>query len=187
MPTMPFETFWNWLLRHPNCILRAGTQESVLYDDDDLHWHFAVEGSVFYVEVICGKRLLGEISVDSERVTYVESVGEEREGEHLFELISEDEQARFSLYFFVLAHGFEEGELRRHERAPCTEANRHHAGRQPGPSARIAGSRHGVDLPCTSLLDYLIFICRGSCSPCTIVNRPLHSRQVARNREQGNR
>ena len=113
---MPFETFWNWLLQHPNCIVRAGTPDTVLYDDDDLHWHFAVDGALFYVEMIRGKRLLGEFALDSERVTYVESAGEEREGEHLFELISEGEKERAALYFFVLTHGFEETELRR-ERA----------------------------------------------------------------------
>ena len=31
--TLPFEKFWNWLVTHPNCILRAGTPEAVLYDD----------------------------------------------------------------------------------------------------------------------------------------------------------
>ena len=36
--------FWNWLAAHPNCILRAGTPEAVLYDDEEFHWHFAAEG-----------------------------------------------------------------------------------------------------------------------------------------------
>ncbi len=117
MSTMAFEAFWNWLLQHPNCILRAGTPDTELIDDEDLHWHFAVDGPLVYVQVIRGKRLLGEIAVDSERITYVESLGEEREGEYVFELISEGEKERAALYFFVLAHPFEESDLSRPERA----------------------------------------------------------------------
>ena len=44
LATLPFDTFWNWLMLHPNCILRAGTADAVIFDDDDLHWHFAQEG-----------------------------------------------------------------------------------------------------------------------------------------------
>ena len=108
---MSFESFWNWLMQHPNCILRAGTPDTVLFDDDDLHWHFAMDGAVFFTQVIRGKRLLGEIGVDSERVAYVRDLGEEPEGEHLFELIAGDEGERVALYFFALTHGFDETEL----------------------------------------------------------------------------
>ncbi len=47
-PTLAFDEFWRWLVLHPNCIVRAGTADSVLYDDDDLHWHFANEGPEAY-------------------------------------------------------------------------------------------------------------------------------------------
>ena len=110
MTTLPFDAFWSWLLLHPNCIVRAGTVDAVLYDDDDLHWHFAVDGATVYVQVIRGKRLLGELILDSERVSYVEDLGEEREGEWAFELISESETDRVALYYFILTHGFEDDE-----------------------------------------------------------------------------
>ncbi len=104
--TLPFETFWNWVVTHPNCILRAGTPEAVLYDDDDLHWHFASEGeTTLLVQVLRGKRLIGELLMEPEPVTYVQGVQGQREGEHVFELIVESEKDRVVAYFFVLAHG----------------------------------------------------------------------------------
>ena len=37
--TLAFDRFWRWLKRHPNCILRAGTSDAYLYEQEDLHWH----------------------------------------------------------------------------------------------------------------------------------------------------
>lgn len=108
MTTYTFEVFWSWLMRHPNCILRAGTVEATLYDDDDFHWHFASEGSGVYVQVIRGKHLVGEIGIDTERVSYVQYVGEDPETEHMFELVLEDEKQSAASHFFVLSHGLEE-------------------------------------------------------------------------------
>ncbi|MCP3960183.1 MAG: hypothetical protein GY719_20250 [bacterium] len=106
--TLPFETFWNWLIAHPNCILRVGTPEAVLYDDDDLHWNFAAEGATtMLVQVLRGKRLMGEMLVEPEPITYVQGVQGQREEEHVFELISETETDRVSAFFFVLTHGYE--------------------------------------------------------------------------------
>lgn len=108
--TLTFEAFWSWLLQHPNCLLRAGTPETVVYDDDDLHWLFASEGRFLVVQVLRGKRLMGEILVDPEPVSYVEGQTGDQEGEFIFELISESEKDRMATYFFVLTHGFEEEE-----------------------------------------------------------------------------
>ena len=107
--TIPFDTFWNWIMAHPNCILRGGTPETVLYDDEDLHWHFAVEGPrTLLVQLIRGKRLVGELLVDPELVAYAQASTGEHEGEYVFELISESETERFAAYFFVLTHAFED-------------------------------------------------------------------------------
>jgi len=106
--TLSFDLFWNWLLGHPNCILRAGTPEAVIYDDDDLHWHFAAEGPErIVVQLIRGKHLLGELVIEPEQVAYVEATAGEGEGEFLFDLISENETERFSGWHFVLSHGYE--------------------------------------------------------------------------------
>ena len=37
--TLSFEDFWQWLLEHHNCILRAGTPETILYDEEEFHWN----------------------------------------------------------------------------------------------------------------------------------------------------
>jgi hypothetical protein len=105
---LPFDVFWSWLANHPNCILRAGTPEAIVYDDDDLHWHFGAEGEgTFVVQVLRGKRLIGELLVEMEQVAYVEGTAGKQEGEWVFELISETESERVAAYFFVLAHGYE--------------------------------------------------------------------------------
>lgn len=109
--TLPFDTFWGWLMNHPNCVLRAGTPEAVLYDDEDLHWYFGNEGpETLLVQLIRGKRLAGELLLAPEPVTYVQGVAGDQEGEYIFEAIEEAGGERQVLYFFVLAHGFDEGE-----------------------------------------------------------------------------
>ena len=107
--TLSFGVFWEWLLTHPNCILRAGTPEAAIFDDEDLHWHFAtaVDDGTPVVQVLRGKRLMGELLLVPDQVSYVQGSAADEEGEYLFELISETEAERFAAYFFVLAHGYE--------------------------------------------------------------------------------
>ena len=105
--TLPFDTFWTWLQAHPNCIIRAGTPEAVLYDEEDLHWHFTSEGSDSQVvQVFRGKRLVGEVLLAPADVAYVQG-SEGEEDEYVFELISETETDRVAAYYFVLSHGYE--------------------------------------------------------------------------------
>jgi hypothetical protein len=109
--TVPFQTFWAWLLAHPNCILRAGTPEAVLYDDDDLHWHFAAEADqTLLVQVLRGKTLIGELLLAPDQVGYVQVQAPVRPDEHVFELMSDSEGEPFAAYFFVLTHGFDDEE-----------------------------------------------------------------------------
>jgi hypothetical protein len=108
-PTLPFDVFWSWLLSHPNCIVRAGTPEAVLYDDEDLHWHFAQEEpETLVVQVLRGKLLVGELLIAPEQIAYVQGIASDRDHEFIFELITETETERFAAYFFVLVHGFDE-------------------------------------------------------------------------------
>jgi hypothetical protein len=110
--TLSFETFWQWLATHPNCIIRAGTPEAVLYDDDDLHWHFVgYQGGLVGIQLLRGKRFVAELFVDPEPVSYVQGIAGESEGEYIFELISETETDRTAICFFILAHGYEEDEV----------------------------------------------------------------------------
>ena len=108
-PTLSFDVFWDWLIAHANCILRAGTPETVIYDDEDLHWHFAAENAeTLLVQVIKGKRLVGELLIQPEQVAYAQGFQGDQEGEHIFELVTENENERLAAYFFVLSHGFDD-------------------------------------------------------------------------------
>ncbi|MGQ9834641.1 MAG: hypothetical protein ACUVRQ_01455 [Thermoanaerobaculaceae bacterium] len=103
-----FEVFWKWLVNHPNCVLRAGTPEVMVFDDEDFHWHFAQseEEGAYVVQVVRGKRPVAELWVEAEEVSYVQQTAGETQDEFVFELISETDKDRFALYFFVLSHGF---------------------------------------------------------------------------------
>ena len=89
--TLPFTKFWAWVQLHPNCIVRAGTPEVVLFDDDDLHWHFGHdEDGTLLVQLIRGKKLFGEMAIAPADVTYVQV--EPADGEEFrFELLGEGE------------------------------------------------------------------------------------------------
>ena len=106
--TLSFPSFWSWLQAHANCILRAGTPEIVVYDAEDLHWHFATEGDdALIVQLIRGKNLVSEIVVVPGDITYVQGVAGEVEDEFVFELISETDRDRVAAYHFVLSHGYD--------------------------------------------------------------------------------
>lgn len=107
--TLPFSKFWTWLQGHPNCILRAGTPEAVLFDDDDLHWHFSREDDgTLIVQLMRGKKLYGELAVTPADVTYVQV--EPGEGEEFrFDLLGDADSA-VAAYHFVLSHGYDEEE-----------------------------------------------------------------------------
>lgn len=107
-PTMSFPTFWEWVTAHPNCILRAGSKDAVVFDDDDFHWHFTMDGPEnLLVQVIRGKRLVGELLIPRQEIAFVQGVLGDQEGEFVFELVGGDESSPSALYFFVLTHGYE--------------------------------------------------------------------------------
>jgi hypothetical protein len=105
--TLSFDAFWSWLQAHPNCIIRAGTPETVLYDEENLHWHFTAEGTdTQVVQLVRGKSLVGEMLVTPGDITYVQGVAGE-EDEYVFELVSETETDRVAAYYFVLSHPYD--------------------------------------------------------------------------------
>ena len=107
-PTMSIDTFWEWVTAHPNCILRAGTREAAIFDDDDLHWHLTREGTEsLLVQSIRGKRLMGELLIPREQIAYVQGGLGDQEGEYVFELVSGSDSLQPALFFFVLTHGYE--------------------------------------------------------------------------------
>ena len=106
--TMSIDNFWNWLTGHPNCILRAGTREAAIFDDEDLHWHLAREGGgTLLVQLVRGKRLMGELVIPREQIIYVQGCLGDQQGEFIFELVTDSESAEPASYFFVLTHGYD--------------------------------------------------------------------------------
>ncbi|WP_193164548.1 hypothetical protein [Microbulbifer hainanensis] len=106
--TLTFKEFWPWLTEHPNCILRAGTADSVVYDDDDYHWRFSEEDvRTLLVQVMRGKRPVAELFIEPEHVSSVQITPGEK-GEFNFDLIAEMQGQPQVIYYFVLTHAFEE-------------------------------------------------------------------------------
>lgn len=111
--TLKFDRFWKWLREHPNCILRAGTEEIWLFDQEDLHWHLEEDASRNpVVQLIQGKRVLAEMVMDVREVMFVQATPEGEPTAHeqptLFELVSDAGEERFGAYHFLVAHGFDQ-------------------------------------------------------------------------------
>ena len=109
--TLAFDRFWRWLKRHPNCILRAGTPETTLYDQEDLHWHLEEdEDRVPLVQLLRGKQLLGEIAIEVRDVLFVQAVPDPdgEQGHFLFELWGGGGDEPYAVYHFALVHAFDE-------------------------------------------------------------------------------
>lgn len=114
--TLTFDKFWQWITGHANCIVRAGTPETVLMDHDDFHWTLLSEDDhTKVVQLARAKDLVGELLVFSAEIAYVQVEQSETDGEWLFELIIENEKTREVAYHFVMAHEYDE-EHRREEK-----------------------------------------------------------------------
>jgi hypothetical protein len=101
--------FWTWLMSHPNCILRAGTPEATLFDDESLHWMFAYEEpETLIIQAFRGKQLAGEVLITPEQITSVRGFDGDVEGEYVFELVTDGEPEPFAAVYLVMAHGLDE-------------------------------------------------------------------------------
>ncbi len=111
--TLTFERFWRWLKHHPNCILRAGTVDVYLYDQEAFHWHLEEDTERNpVVQLVSGKLLVAEMVLDVRDVLYVEATpdpGGER-GQFLFELVGGSKEEPYAVYHFAVAHGFQDEE-----------------------------------------------------------------------------
>ncbi|SHE85573.1 hypothetical protein SAMN04487965_0799 [Microbulbifer donghaiensis] len=106
--SLSFQEFWPWLTEHPNCIVRAGTTDSVIYDDDDYYWRFGEEDvRTLLVQVMRGKRPVAELFIEPEHIVSVQVTPGEK-GEHNFDLLAEVQGQPQVVYYFVLTHAFEE-------------------------------------------------------------------------------
>jgi hypothetical protein len=109
--TLSFDVFWTWLLQHASCILRAGTPEAILYDDDDFHWSLSdLDAETCLIQLIRGKRPVGELVVMRSSVAFVHELPQDGD-EVTFELFGEPEGEQVPVAHFVLNHGYD-GEQR---------------------------------------------------------------------------
>lgn len=107
-----FPQFWAWLNEHADCIRRAGAAQCTLYDEDELHWHLTedADANVQVVQLVWGKRLIGELGIDGDAVLLVRETGAtdvDEGGGVLFELIGGTAEEPTTLYHFVVSHGFD--------------------------------------------------------------------------------
>jgi len=108
--SLPFDKFWAWVSAHPNCIVRAGTPDVLLFDHDDFHWHLAAEDErTHVVQLARGKELVGELVMLVEDIAYVNCEMAEND-EFICECVVENESRRDIAYHFVMSHGYDEGE-----------------------------------------------------------------------------
>lgn len=109
---LTLEQFWRWLHEHHNCIVRAGTPDAWLYDQDDLHWHLYEDaGGKLGLQLLRGKQTLAELSITHADVAYVDvAPSAETQGHFEFQLLGGDENDMYAVYHFVMAHGYEEDE-----------------------------------------------------------------------------
>ncbi|MFL5270774.1 MAG: hypothetical protein ACJ79R_09665 [Anaeromyxobacteraceae bacterium] len=109
--TLPFDTFWRWIKGHRACILRAGTVDTFLHDQEAFHWHLEEDTERNpVVQLIWGKLLVGELVMDVRDVLYVEATPEEggEPGQYLFDLVGGSKDEPYAVYHFLMAHAFEE-------------------------------------------------------------------------------
>jgi hypothetical protein len=110
--TLPFDRFWRWLRHHANCIVRAGTPDVYLHDQDAFHWHLEEDTERNpVVQLVWAKLLVAEIVLDVRDVLYVEATPDQESsspGQYVFEVVGGSKEEPYALYQFVVAHGFEE-------------------------------------------------------------------------------
>ncbi len=109
--TLSFDRFWRWLRGHANCIVRAGTPDVYLHDQEAFHWHLEEDAERNpVVQLVWAKLLVAEIVLEVREVLYVEATPDEggEEGQFLFELVGGSKEEPYALYHFVLAHAFQE-------------------------------------------------------------------------------
>jgi len=108
---LTLERFWRWLSEHPNCVIRAGTPDSTLFDFEDYHWEFHEEEEGHAIAaLIRGKNLVGELVIDKTSALFVQSsidVEAPQSGHWMFEIIGGGKDEPLPVAFFVMSHGLE--------------------------------------------------------------------------------
>ena len=114
--TLEFDRFWRWLKRHIHCIVRAGTPDAFLYDQDEMHWHLDDDDDrTPIVQLMLGKQLVGELVLENRDLLFVQVMPdpEGEAGHHLFELIGGESREPHAVYHFVITHGLDDSTAHR--------------------------------------------------------------------------
>jgi hypothetical protein len=109
--TLPFDRFWRWLKHHGNCIMRAGTGDTWLLDQEQFHWHLEEDESRNpVVQLVWGKLTVGEMVLDVRDALFVQATPDpdaSEPGPYLFEVIGGGAEP-YAVYHFLLSHGLDE-------------------------------------------------------------------------------
>ncbi len=109
--TLPFDRFWRWLKHHASCIVRAGSVDTYLHDQEAFHWHLEEDGERNpVVQLVWGKLLVAEMVLDVRDVLYVEATPDEggEPGHFVFDVVAGSQGEPHAAYHFLMAHAFEE-------------------------------------------------------------------------------
>ena len=108
---LTFDAFWRWLQEHRNCVLRVGSADVMLMDNEMLHWDFFEEDDGrAVVQCILGKALVGEVIIERSDILFVQSSPDlEQPGSQAwnFELVGGNREENYPLFSFLLSHGME--------------------------------------------------------------------------------
>lgn len=108
---LTFDAFWRWIQEHRNCVLRVGSADVMLMDNEMVHWDFFDEDDGrAVVQAILGKALIGEVIIERSDVLFVQTSPDlEQPGSQAwnFELIGGSRDENYPLFSFLLSHGME--------------------------------------------------------------------------------
>lgn len=108
---LTFDQFWRWLAEHRDCVVRAGSEDIMLFDHDLAHWDFFEESDGrAIVQCIIGKTLAGELVLERSEILFVQSSPNSEDpqsGEWFFECQGGPRDDSYPLYVFVMSHGME--------------------------------------------------------------------------------
>ena len=110
---LPFDRFWKWLQDHPNCVIRMGGMEAMLFDHEDFHWDFFEDEEEGHAvaQLLKGKHLVAEMLLPRRDIVMVQSsldLDNPQSGHWVFELMGTDAESGQGMYQVVMAHGFEQ-------------------------------------------------------------------------------
>lgn len=115
-PSLPFSTFWTWLKRHNNCVLRVGTPDIYICDHELFHWQFEEDAEGNPDICLCfGKTRIAEMLIEARLIQFANLVpaGDPDNPEHVLVQIigAEPGDDPYILALFLMSHSPTEDDL----------------------------------------------------------------------------